>query len=253
MRILFLGNNWAGWQALSWLRERGETVVAAALHPQGRAKHAAEMLACLDPGTPVLDGAALRDPATLARVAELKPDIAVSVFFGYILKAELLKLLPCGAVNVHPAYLPYNRGAHPNVWSIVDGTPAGVTVHYIDEKVDTGDIIGRRQVTVAPADTAETLYRRLESESLALFKELWPSIKAGTAPREKQDGAGTCHQVKDLASLDEIKLDSAYTGRQLINLLRARTFKGHRGAYFMDGGKKVYISVDLTEEKAEER
>ena len=112
------------------------------LHPSQKQKYGQKILrrGGLNPQY-VFDGSKLGEPNILHAIRELKAEIAVSVLFGYILKPGFLDLMPKGCINVHPAYQPYNRGAYTNVWSIVEKTPAGVTVHYIDEGVDTGDII----------------------------------------------------------------------------------------------------------------
>jgi methionyl-tRNA formyltransferase len=90
-------------------------------------------------------------------------------------------------------------------------------------------------------------------ELVELFKATWPSIKAGTAPIVKQDdGKATFHRAKDFSLLDEIKLDRKYTARDLINLLRARTFPPYPSAYFVDAqGKKIYVRIQLERSKAE--
>jgi methionyl-tRNA formyltransferase len=144
--------------------------------------------------------------------------------------------------------LPYNRGAYPNVWSIVDDTPAGVSLHYVDEGIDKGDIVAQRRVPVAAADTGESLYRKLEEASLTLFRETWPAIRSGHAPRHPQNPSdGTSHRVRDVESIDEIDLDSPTTPRRLLNLLRARTFGEFPGAYFRDGDRRIYVRVQLSE------
>src|SRR5687768_9409595 len=154
MRVLFLGNNWLGWQVGRWLRAQGEEIAGLVAHPPERRQYGEELVrdAGLGPER-IFDGARLREADTLAAIEALGAEIAVSVMFGYLLRPELLALFPRGAINLHPAYLPYNRGAYPNVWSIVEGTPAGVTLHYIDPGVDTGDLIGRQEVAVEPTDT----------------------------------------------------------------------------------------------------
>src|SRR5207248_7068189 len=136
-----------------------------------------------------------------------------------------------------------------NVWSIVDGTPAGVTLHYIDEHVDTGDIIAQREVLVDAADTGGTLYNKLERAAEALFCETWPLVRSGKAPRIPQGSGGTYHRVRDVEAIDEIDLDRPYKAGDLINILRARSFPPHRGAYFRDGNRKVYIEVSLISEQ----
>lgn len=252
MRTLLFVNNWVGSQVVAWLKGRGEPPVALVMHPEGRQKYGPEILAAAAlPPERIFDGSRLDAPETLAALRALEPDIGVSIYFGYILRRPILSLPPAGCINLHPAYLPYQRGANPNVWSLLEeGTPAGATLHYMDEGIDTGDIIHQRRLVVAPTDTGATLYRRLEGLSLEVFQEAWPLLVAGTAPRHLQDRAAGCtHRMRDLAPLDEIDLDQSYRARDLINLLRARTFPPYRGAYFRAGQKKVYIRIELSEEE----
>jgi methionyl-tRNA formyltransferase len=179
MRILFMGNNWVGWQVAAWLHQHGAEVVGAVLHPSDRQKYGAELRRCFEEwGVPIFDGATLRTPSTLGAIRALNADLGLSVFFGYILKPAFLGIFPQGVLNLHPSYLPYNKGAHPNVWSIVEGTPAGVTLHFIDEGVDTGDLVARLLVPVESVDTAATLYRKLEIASVDLFATQWPQMVA---------------------------------------------------------------------------
>ncbi len=247
MQILFLGNNWVGWQVARWLREQQETIVAVVVHPDRKQKFRENIVqsAGVRPDA-VFDGARLQEPEVFSAIQRLKPDIAVSVFFGYILRPPLLSLPPAGCLNLHPSFLPYNRGAHPNVWSIIEGTPAGVSLHYIDAGVDTGDLIAQRQVEIEPIDTADTLYRRLEQACLDLFIDVWPLVRAGKAPRIKQPCvAGTCHRARDIERIDEIDLEASYKAKDLINLIRARTFPPHSGAYFRSAGRKIYLRLQL--------
>jgi len=250
MRVLLFANNWVGWQVAERLRRREEEIVGLVLHPPARRKYGDEIAgACGLPPERIFDGARLDDAETLGAIGELKPDIGVSALFGHILHRELLDLMPGGCVNVHPALLPYNRGAYPNVWSIVEHTPAGATIHCIDEGVDTGDIIAQEEVAVEPSDTGEGLYRKLERACVELFGRTWPAIRSGTAPRVPQDrGQGTSHRAGDVARIDEIDLDRAYSARELLDVIRARTFRGFPGAYFRTGGRKVHLRLALLDE-----
>jgi methionyl-tRNA formyltransferase len=250
MRILFFGNNWLGWQTARWLVGQGETIVGAVIHPASRRRYGDELLATLRlPAAAVVEASALADAATVRALADLRPDIGVSAMFGYVLKPDVLGVAPRGCINVHLSYLPFNRGAYPNVWSIVDRTPAGVSMHYMDAGIDTGDVVARREVPVTSWDTGETLYRRLEREALALVEETWPSIRSGDACRVAQDPlAGTSHRTREVDTIDAIDLDRPYTARSLIDILRARTFPPHAGAYFEDGGRRVYLRLQLLTE-----
>lgn len=247
-RIVLLANNWVGAEVARVLREAGENVVGLVLHPGERRSFGEEI--ARDSGVAeasIFDGSRLREPAVREAIRSLRADIAVSALFGYVLRGELIESFPGGCVNIHTGLLPYNRGAHPNVWSIVEGTPAGVTIHYMDAGVDTGDIIAQREVSVEPVDTGERLYRKLERAAVELFAESWPVIRSGNAPRIPQAlrGEGSAHLARELESLGEIDLDRTYTGRELVNILRARTFPPYRGAYFRADGRVVYMKLSL--------
>lgn len=251
MRILYLGNNWVGWKVVDWLTGRGEDIAGLVMHPPAKREYGEEIITAsgLDPSK-IIDGSRLHLPEVVESVSNLGADMAVSVLFDYILRPEFIELFPQGIINLHPSYLPYNRGAYPNVWSIVEQTPAGVTLHYIDSGVDTGDIISQRKVEVEPVDTGLSLYRRLEKACVELFIEAWPGISKGNAPRIPQVGSeGTYHRANDAARIDEIDLDRSYTARELIDVMRARTFPPHTGAYFLANGRKVYIRTELLYEE----
>jgi methionyl-tRNA formyltransferase len=248
LRIVYLGNNRLGLEVLSWLRERGEEIAGLVIHPRARQKFAERMLAVAAlPPERVFDGSQLRRPEIRARVRDLRPDLGLSVLFGYVLDRSFLELFPRGVLNLHPALLPYNRGAYPNVWSIVERTPAGVTLHHVDEGLDTGDIVAQQPVEVEPVDTGQTLYHKLERAAVELFRRTWPRIEAGTlARRPQRRDEGTHHGTGDVERIDRIDLDRTYTARDLIDILRARTFPPHRGAYFESGGRRVFLRLDLT-------
>jgi methionyl-tRNA formyltransferase len=251
VRIVYLANNRLGVRVLRWLVAEGEEVVGLGLHPPQKRVMGAEMLATAAlPADRVLTGESIRTGECTERVCAMDPDIIVSVLFGYVLPAEILGIPRHGCVNLHPAYLPYNRGAFPNVWCIVDGTPAGVTLHYMDRGIDTGRIIAQEQVPVSPCDTGEALYRKLELAGMSLFKTAWPAIRLGRVSCVAQQHChGTSHRVQDVEKIDRIDLDATYTGRHLIDLLRARTFPPHKGAYFEAEGRRIYIRVDLQYEE----
>jgi methionyl-tRNA formyltransferase len=247
VRVLLFANNRLAADVAATIREAGDEVVGAMLHPPDRRRFGAEILAAAGVSAEnTLDAGRLNDSEELRRLDAMRPDLGVSVLFGYILKREVLERFPRGCVNLHPGYLPYNRGAYPNVWSIVDGTPAGATLHWIDEGVDTGDVVAREEVPIEPFDTGESLYRKLEAAALSVFRAAWPLVRAGKAPRLPQAGAGTVHRVGDVAAIDEIDRDRMYRAGDLLDILRARTFPPHPGAFFRDGGRKVYVDVRLT-------
>src|SRR5688572_9082774 len=137
-RYVFLGNNQLALDVLSWLVSEGQPPAGMIVHDAARGRLREEIVARsgVDPGR-VIEGPALRTDAGREFLRDLAPDYLVSVAFGYILRPDVLAIARAGAINLHTGFLPYNRGAHPNVWSIVEGTPAGATLHWVDAGVDT--------------------------------------------------------------------------------------------------------------------
>ncbi|MEM9666371.1 MAG: formyltransferase family protein, partial [Bacteroidota bacterium] len=142
MKVLLFVNGWVGWQVARWLARQDAEVVGLVLHPAGRRRYGREIEAAF-PDVPRLDGAALRTPEARAAVEALQPVMGLSIYFGYLFEPALISCFPRGLVNLHPGLLPYNRGAYPNVWSLVDQTPAGVTLHQIDAGIDTGPVLAQ--------------------------------------------------------------------------------------------------------------
>ena len=104
------------------------------------------------------------------------------IAYGYRRKIEtyILNKFPRRAINLHIAFLPYNRGADPNLWSFLDDTPKGVAIHYLDGNIDTGDLIVREEVEFdLENDTLRTSYKRLSETIEALFYRHWPEIREG--------------------------------------------------------------------------
>ena len=124
-------------------------------------------------------------------------DFLISYGYRHILKKSILDYFPKRAINLHISYLPWNRGADPNFWSFIEKTPKGVTIHYLDEGVDTGDILVQKEIALSADETLRTSYETLQRELQQLFFEHWESIRSGTCPQRKQEGKGTCHRQKD--------------------------------------------------------
>lgn len=102
--------------------------------------------------------------------------------FGYapVLKPPVTTEYHHRIVNVHPAYLPPGRGIYTNFWSFLEGRPKGVSVHFVDDGIDSGDVIARRLVPIGPNETMRTSYAKLDQAVIELFLEVWDSIERGT-------------------------------------------------------------------------
>lgn len=138
---------------------------------------------------------------TPAFVRENGFEFLVSYGYGRILRKDVLDLLPGRAVNLHGSMLPWNRGAHPVIWSIVDGAPTGATLHHMDEGIDTGDVIAQRQVDLSEAATVGDAVSLVQREIFALLKENWEQARACRAPRRPQSGGRPARRRKDIERL----------------------------------------------------
>lgn len=132
-----------------------------------------------------------------------KIEFIVSYNYKYIIDIGVVSQLKNRIVNLHISYLPFNRGAFPNVFSFLDDTPKGVSIHYIDEGVDTGDILVQKKVFMdEKAETFETSYVKLNREIKNLFMDNWTEIiKNNLVPRKQIKDAGTFHRKKDFEPL----------------------------------------------------
>ena len=114
-------------------------------------------------------------------------------------------------MNLHISLLPWNRGAFPNVWSFLEDTPKGVTIHYMDEGIDTGDIIVQKELNMdKERGTLSTSYESLHSEMQILFKRHWNKFKRGELTPKPQAGCGTIHYKKELAIFEPLIKDKGW-------------------------------------------
>lgn len=148
-------------------------------------------------------------------------DLLVSYGYRYLIPKGVVERFWHRIVNLHISLLPWNRGADPNLWSFLEDTPKGVTIHYIDSGLDTGDILAQQAVEPEPHDTLRSSYDRLSEAMLALFREIWPSIRRGSAIAMPQPANGTLHKLKDRIPFEPYLTDGWDTPvSQLVGLAR---------------------------------
>ncbi len=140
----------------------------------------------------VLQPPTLKDRSFVEELASLKPEIIIVVAYGKILPPPVLHLPPRGCINVHASLLPQYRGAAPIQWAIIKGEKTtGVTTMFMDEGLDTGDILLQRETEIEDDDTAETLGRKLAGMGASLLIETLREIRASSLRRVPQTGTPT--------------------------------------------------------------
>jgi methionyl-tRNA formyltransferase len=136
-------------------------------------------------------------PLDLAGARERDAEWVVSYGYRHILREPLLSAYATRIINLHISYLPWGRGADPNLWSWIEGTPKGVTIHEIDGGIDTGPILVQRHVEFGQTETLASSYQRLRDEVEELFAEFWPAIRSGETVATHQPPGGSCHRAAE--------------------------------------------------------
>lgn len=126
-------------------------------------------------------------------------DLVVSFGYRHKLSADVLRTAKRPVINLHTSFLPFNRGAHPNFWAHYDGTKSGVTIHEMDDGLDTGPIIFQKVVEFASSErTFSQTYNRLLLEMENLFEENVEAVLSGSYRTFPQVGEGSYHRSRDL-------------------------------------------------------
>jgi len=161
-------------------------------------------------------------PDQLAIVAAAAPDFLFSFYFRHMMKKPLLEIAKRGALNLHGSLLPRFRGRAPVNWVLVEGErETGLTLHYMDEKPDHGDIVAQRAVAIARDDSALSLTHKLAGAARELLRDAIPQLAAGTAPRIGQDHTRSTYYGG--RTPEDGAIDWSAPAERVRNLIRAVT------------------------------
>jgi UDP-4-amino-4-deoxy-L-arabinose formyltransferase/UDP-glucuronic acid dehydrogenase (UDP-4-keto-hexauronic acid decarboxylating) len=194
----------------------------------------------LQKNIPVYTTEEVNSPQWIAKIAAINPDIIFSFYYRKMIGREILDLPRIGAFNLHGSFLPAYRGRCPVNWVIINGeAQTGVTLHYMIDKPDAGDIIGQKAVAIELLDTAKTLYDKLCGAAKELLDELLPLIKSNQIPRRKQNLAeGSYYGGR---RPEDGRIDWNKSAYEIYNLIRAVT-EPYPGAFaLLDNDEKIII------------
>jgi len=174
-------------------------------------------------------------------------DLGLLAWWPKILSKPIFGLPKKSFINFHPSLLPHNRGKHYNFWVIVEQAPFGVSLNFVESGVDTGDILAQRTIAYDWTDTGKTLYEKAQKEICDLFYMVYPRIHLGKFNRIPQDlSKGSFHSAKELEPACLIELDKTYRARDILNLIRARTFSGYPACSFIDNNQKYEVRIEIS-------
>ena len=202
MRIVFVGTGEIGLPTLQALLHAHEIVgvVTQPDKPAGRRQRTEGSpikIALAQTDIPILQPVRLRDEDAVEAVSALTPDAIVVMAYGQILKKTVLELPRLACLNLHASLLPRHRGAAPIQAAIAAGdAETGITVMYMDEGLDTGDVLLQSRLTIMPNDTGGSLHDRLAQLAPDALLDALERLAAGHAPRQPQDNSRATYAPK---------------------------------------------------------
>jgi methionyl-tRNA formyltransferase len=250
LKIGYAGDRELSVKVLSFIQTHGISPSVLLVSDSNCNSHAQELVSLCEGINPALIIRGSELQKNLKFIIDLHLDYIICIHFPYIIPEPLLASVKLGVLNLHPALLPYNRGWHTPTWAIIDNTPYGATLHFMDKSLDTGDIIAQKTLEIFPDDTADKLYKRVLELELELFKSAWSIIQDGNPIRITQKNTqGSSHKKEDIKTLQKLELSEKEEIQTLLNRLRGLTTNTiQEAAYFEMNGQRYYVQLKITKE-----
>ncbi|MCR4290404.1 MAG: formyltransferase [Candidatus Scalindua sp.] len=225
LKIIVMGYHNIGCRCLEYLIEQKENVVAVFTHKDNPDENL-----FFDSMANVAESGGIRcytpeninSPEWVSLVKELAPDIIFSFYYRNMIPSEILSIPRLGAINLHGSLLPKYRGRCPVNWALVNGEEeTGVTLHYMVDKPDAGDIVAQGKIPILFTDTAYTLHEKMVKEAVVVLGKAWGLIKDGRNERIPQDlSVGSYYGGR---KPDDGRIDWKCGSLEIYNLVRAVT------------------------------
>lgn len=181
----------------------------------------------------------INSPESLARLREAAPDVHLVFGWSQLLSKELLSVPTRGTLGTHPTRLPEGRGRAPIPWTLIKGlTRSAVTLFYLEEGVDCGDIVDQPEFDIGPEDDAGTLYEKIERVHVRMILENIDAVLKGTAPRKPQDHSKATYWPRRRP--EDGKIDWSRPAGEIFNWVRGLTHP-YPGAFTFLKGKKLLL------------
>ena len=245
MKVIFMGTPDFAVPVLEGLIENYEVVLVVS-QPDKRVGRKQELRntpikeVALKNNIPVFQPTKIRED--YEEIIDLNPDIIVTCAYGQIIPKVILDCPRLGCINVHASLLPKLRGGAPIHKAIIDGyKTTGITIMYMDVKMDNGDIISQKEIEITDSDNLKSLHDKLSVLGKELLLETLPSIIEGTNTRTKQNEADVTFAYN--ITREEEHIDFNKTSREVFNLIRGLSPVPGSNAILFDNEMKIYESI----------
>jgi methionyl-tRNA formyltransferase len=241
-RILFFGYSEVGHACLSLLLERGDNVVALITHednPNENIWFKTPALAAREKGVPVHTPERVGTPEWMERIAAMRPDLILSVYYRNMIGMKVLGMAPLGAFNMHGSLLPAYRGRAPINWAVLHGeSRIGMTLHRMVKEPDAGNIVDQEGVEIGPRDTAEQAFRKVLPCARRVLARQIDALLAGTAKETVQDVSKATYFTG--RKPEDGRIDWSKSSAAIFNLVRAVT-EPYPGAFADVGPARLMV------------
>jgi len=250
MKVFFMGATKFGQGCLKTVLKAGMSVVGCAVTPEvfqiSYAPTGVKNVTYMDfsviareLGIPAIPYERGRQNRFIEEVARLKPDLILVAGWYYLVPRELRRVAPKGAVGLHGSLLPKYRGGAPLVWAMIHGEKeTGVTLFYLEDGVDEGDIIGQESFSLGETETIADALTKLDEAAQRLLERTLPLLAKGQAPRLSQNHAEATTFPQRSPADGEI--DWSWSVKRIRDFIRAQT-RPYPGAFTRIDGKKVIL------------
>ncbi len=251
MKIGFFGTPEIAAYYLSRLTESHEVVFAVTGEDKPRGRHgtpapSAVKDIALKNNIPVLQPDRLLDKIFLEKISALKTDIFVVAAYAKKIPSQVFKIPPFGSINVHPSLLPKYRGAAPIQWALIKGeNETGVTIQYIDEELDTGDILAQKKIPLSIEMTAGDLYDIVLPLGFDLLQDVLTQLFTDMAKPVKQNNAEATYCGK--IDKEAAKINWSLNSVEIHNLVRGLNPKPCAWTEFRGKNIKIYRTKIIPE------
>ena len=224
-RILFFGYSEVGHDCLELLLRRGDHVLGLITHedsPGEKIWFKTPAMSAREHGVPVFTPDPVNTPEWTDRIAAMRPDLILSVYYRQMISEDILRLAPLGAFNMHGSLLPSYRGRAPVNWAVLHGElRIGMTLHRMVKRPDAGEIIDQQGADIGPDDTAEQAFRKVLPCAVEVLGRQIERLLDGTATGTPQDESRATYYGG--RTPEDGRIDWSAPARRIHNLVRAVT------------------------------
>lgn len=255
MKIVFMGTPDFAAGALEALIKAGHEITAVVTQPDRAKGRSKELLpspvkvCALEHGIPVMQPRKIKTPEGVEELKRYPADIYIVAAFGQILSREILDIPRFGCLNIHASLLPRYRGASPIQHVIIDGEKkTGITIMQMDTGIDTGDMLYKKEIEIAPDDNYETLHDKLMLLGGEAIVEALALLEAGKLTPEKQDDSASCYASLIKKNMGEI--DFSKSAVAIDRLIRGMTPWPSAYTFYQGKQLKIWKALPAVTEKA---